>query len=163
MRCVLPLLLIGCAAEPAPLLDGARWSQADADAGPFAAHGEGAPDCRAAGWGPELGGLEVDTGECPYASLQQRTLVRARAGDRLVVEWWHQRLASVEPSEGHLALTVDDHVLWERVVPIPSDAATYLDDIELPVDIPLDTPVLLHLHNHGTNTWNLFRVERHPQ
>ncbi|MFK7930794.1 MAG: hypothetical protein AB8H79_21605 [Myxococcota bacterium] len=135
------------------------WQTAGVDRGPFAEHAEGALACLPTGIGPELGGFEIDTTDCPYASLEQPALARGRVGDTLVIEWWHQALAALEPSTGHLALTLEDEVIWEREVPIPNPAQTYRDEVELPIDIPRGTPVLLHLHNHGANTWNVFHVQ----
>ena len=67
-----------------------------------------------------------------------------------------------EPAEGHVALAVDGVTLWERTVAIPSDPCSYTDVFESPLTAAAGATLQLHLHNHGANTWNVFRVERAP-
>ena len=162
--------LLGCAEgsdapprERGSLVDPLGWASEDPELAPFGEHhGPETPACLPGGWGPEFGGLEVDTGECPYASLTQAARTFGRPGDLLHVEWWHQDLAAVEPGTGHLALAVGDEVLWEREVRIPFPARSYTDTVPIDVEFEPDAPVHLHLHNHGANTWTIFRVEVGP-
>jgi hypothetical protein len=73
---------------------------------------------------------------------------------------WHSALVSDPPAEAHLALQIGDDLLYERVVPVPSEAAAYTDSVEVPFRADAGEIVTFHLHNHGANTWNLLRVER---
>lgn len=163
MRMLL-LALVACAPPPTggAAFDPEAFIPGDRTLGPFAHHDRGAT-CSRAGWGPELGGIELLTGPCPYVSLQAPLDVQIRAGDTLRVSWWHQQLASLTPAEGHIALTTEDAILWERTVEIPHAAESHVDDAIAPVDLDPGTPIFMHLHNHGANAWTLFHVEHIPQ
>ena len=115
-------MAVGCSGEPVDLVSGDGWVMAPASADPMPAHAEAAQDCSPAGYYSELGGLEVDTELCAYALLQQPILARVRAGDTLTLNWFHSDLVSAEPSTGHLLLSVDGELIYERVVDIPTDA-----------------------------------------
>src|SRR5690606_39377829 len=71
--------------------------------------------------------------------------------------WW-QTLASVDPAEGHLAIYVDDQLLWEEHVPIPGEAAARDLNFESPLAAPAGATLTLHLHNHGYNTWHFHEL-----
>lgn len=108
----------------------------------------------------EGGSIEVNTGICSYAWLQQPTLADLRAGDEVELVFWHSALVADGPAEGHIALWVDGEPLYDRVIAIPSDAAAYTETVSVPFSSAVGAIVTLHLHNHGVNTWNLLRVER---
>ena len=69
------------------------------------------------------------------------------------MELWHLQLAALEPAEAHVAVHLGDEVLIDEIVPIPSPAdvlsRTFMADFEAPAN----TPVVIHLHNHGYNSW----------
>ncbi|TNE87700.1 MAG: hypothetical protein EP330_17655 [Deltaproteobacteria bacterium] len=160
MRHFVPFLLVACgASEPVPLIAGVSWTAAPATADPMPEHDEGAA-CGAGGFGEELGGVEVDTEICPYAVLQHALLDSFEPGDTLRINWYHSDLVWAEQTEGHLLLTLDGEVLYERTVPIPADAAAYLEEFEPELGAAEGDPLVLHLHNHGFNTWNMFSLER---
>lgn len=156
---VLPMLLSGCAEPvPVPIVDGSAWVQMDASDDPLPTHSEGLTACSPEGWGPELGGLEVETGVCAYASLEQPLLIDLQTGDAIEIAWWHQTLNAETPTEGHIALLIGEQILWERTIAIPGDARSYNDSATMPLDAPAGTAIRLHLHNHGANSWNLNKV-----
>jgi len=116
----------------------------------LAAHRPDEVDCPVATWGLEAGGLEVQTGACTYLALGQP--VRLSGGDLLDVVLWHDALDAAEPGEGHAALWLDDQILWEVTVPIPSPAGFH----DAAVAVPHGGGMLgWHLHNHGYNSWTL--------
>lgn len=151
------------AAQPAPefdLADMESWTEATG-IDPLAPHRPAdTPDCLTGGWLYEGLTLEVDTGECPYAALSQSLLGSFEQGEPIEVVFWHADLVALEPSEGHIAILVDDEMLWERTIPIPSEPCAYTDVIEAPFAAAEGATLRLHLHNHGANTWNLRRVQR---
>lgn len=153
--------LLGCAPDPVEvdLVDVGSWTAATST-DPWADHATPGVDCRPGGVGREDLTLEVDTGECPYAFLAQPLLHGFDVGDRLEIVFWHADLAALEPSDGHIALLIDDAVLWERTVSIPSSPCAYADTIEAPLEAIAGQSIRLHLHNHGANTWNLHRIRR---
>lgn len=159
---LLPLLLIACTgpgepAEPRPgadLLDVEAFVLSDAD--PL---GHGDVDCPAAAWTIEGATVEVDTGACPLAVLEQPLLADVLPSDTLELVFWHNQLVAEEEAEAHLALLIDGTVIYERFVPIPSEPEAYTERI---TGVRADPGALLqlHLHNHGANSWNLLHVER---
>jgi hypothetical protein len=110
------------------------------------------------GWYPESGGIEIDTGACNYLSLRQPLMAALEPGDPLHLRLWWQTLASVDPAEGHLAIFVDDALLWEEHVPIPGPAAARSLDFESPLGAPAGATLTLHVHNHGYNTWHFHEL-----
>jgi hypothetical protein len=156
-------LLPGCAAssdppdpEPSwvPLVLAEEWQPAPAD--PMASHaGADAIACGEQDWHAELAGLEIETTRCNYTAVEQPLLADLVQGDELRVRVWWQTLVSPAPVEGHLALFVGDALVWEEHVAIPGPAAARDVDLVSPVSEPAGTPVTFHLHNHGSNTWNL--------
>lgn len=157
-------LVLGCASSedpdptPAwvPLVLAEDWQPALAGADPIAHHtGADAIVCGEQDWHVELEGLEIETTRCNYASVQQPLLVDLAQGDELRVRVWWQALASPEPVDGHLALLVGDELVWEEHVAIPGPAAAHDVTLASPVSAPAGTTVTFHLHNHGSNTWNL--------
>lgn len=157
-------LLLGCASPADPDLDPSwiplvlpeDWQPAPAGDDPMAGHtGPDAIACGAGDWHAELGGLEIETTRCNYAVLEQPLLADLAAGDALRVRVWWQALVSPEPVEGHLALLVDGAPVWEQHVAIPGPAAAHEITLASPVSAPAGTTVTFHLHNHGSNTWNL--------
>lgn len=160
-------LVLGCATSPpdsdpdpsidpswVPLVLAEEWQPAPAD--PMASHAGGDTiACGEADWHAELAGLEIETTRCNYAAVEQPLLADLVQGDQLRVRVWWARLASPEPVEGHLALFVGGALVWEEHVAIPGPAAARDVELASPVSAPAGTPVIFHLHNHGSNTWNL--------
>jgi hypothetical protein len=110
------------------------------------------------GWALESGGIEVRTDQCNYLSLQQPLLAAIEPGDPLHLELWWQTLASVEPAQGHLALFVDDELLWEELVPLPGPADARSLEFPSPLRAPAGATLTLHLHNHGYNAWHFHEL-----
>ncbi len=156
------MLLCACSggAEPeaprasADLLDVAAFVPADVD--PM---GHGRVDGPPVGWTLEGVTLEIDTGACHLAVFEQPLLADVRPDDVLELVFWHNQLVAEEPAEAHFALLVEDEVVYERFVPIPSDPLAYTDRFDGVTAAPGDR-LQLHLHNHGANTWNLLHLER---
>ncbi len=154
---------VGCVGGVVPagaVLTAEGW-RLDLDAAdPFPDHRPAEPACPETSWGVEGEGIEVDTGACSYGQFVQPSRLDLLAGDVLRLTAWHHDLVAEEPGQGHLALCLDGQPLWERVVDIPAAAQSY--DIELTVDrdLPAGSEVLLHLHNHGANTWTFHGLQR---
>lgn len=130
-----------------------QWRSTGAGEDPLADHRPEAVDCSASGWRYEGGGIEIDTGACNYLSLSQPLAVDLAAGETIRIAAWWQSLASVEPAEGHLAVLIDDEVVWQERVPIPGPADIRRSEVTMTTAVPAGAPVTLHLHNHGYNTW----------
>lgn len=155
---VLAIAMLACSDPgPVPLIEGSGWSAADASLDPQAEHG-GTP-CYG-GFAEELGGVEIDTAICDYAVLQHALIEGFSARDTLGLNWWHSDLVAEDPGVGHVLLTIGDETLYEAEVDIPTGAQAYLLDLEPGFAAQAGDPLILHLHNHGYNTWNLFDLSR---
>jgi hypothetical protein len=163
-------LLLGCSASPAPDTDSSwiplvlpeAWQPAPAVADPMGHHLDAdAIVCGEQDWHAELDGLEIETTRCNYAALQQPLLADLEEGSRLRVRVWWQTLVSPEPVDGHLTVFVDDQLVWEEHVAIPGPADVREVELASPVSAAAGATVSFHLHNHGSNTWNLNELALH--
>lgn len=160
MTRVVPAILVACVDDPVALspplvTETLGWAAASVEADPLADHRPVDDQCPAGSWGPEGAALEVDTGVCRYAWLEQ-TLPRAVvAGATLTADLWHTGLDAPEPAEAHVAILLGDRVMWETWAAIPSSATAWT--ISFGIDEPLAAGerIGLHLHNHGDNAWKL--------
>ncbi len=134
------------------------WSQVELAEDRFAGHRPETIDCPDAAWQPELGGLEVQTGVCNYLALMQPSLVDLEVGDRVVVDLWHDALDAAAPSRGHVAVLIEDVVVGEAEVVIPSQAEVLRFDWSVDAPLPAGSEVSLHLHNHGFNSWSFVAI-----
>lgn len=109
--------------------------------------------CAAESWYVEYTGIELDTTDCNYFALTQPLPLAVTAGEPLSLLAWHQTLLSDDPAVGHMAVLIDGVIAWEITVDIPADPGIYETSFEAPADADEGAPVVLHLHNHGYNTW----------
>ncbi len=150
----------------AALVDAEAWEVMGAGEDPAADRPEEVV-CVEEAWSVEtIGGeasLEVDTSLCNYITMVQPLLDDLVVGDRVTGRIWHQYLSATEEAEAHLAYFLAGELAWEDWVPIPLDAGIVLPDFEIGVDAPAGTPLVLHLHNHGFNTWNVIDLNREAE
>lgn len=140
------------------IIDNRLWEFTDLEDDPLSELQPEVVDCPKAAWGFENGTLEVQTGVCNYFSASQETRVVLNAGQNLQVIVYHADLIADEPAEGYVAILVNDTIIWEKTVSIPSDAANYDEIVASPVDIEASDIITFHLQNHGFNSWNLLII-----
>lgn len=146
------------ATDPAVIAVPGGWTLATADQDPFPDRPD-EPRCPEWGLRVEGGSLEVNTGDCSYATLTQATPAELPAGSRLTATVAHFDLFAPEPAMAHVALALGDTVLWSRDLPVPLAASVYPVEVVLTEPVPAGTPLLFHVHNHGANSWFLTRIE----
>ncbi len=146
-------------AEPIDLFDPSAWLATPSELDPLADHRPDPVICPTAAYGLEFGVLEVDTGQCNYLSVSQPLAHAIAAGDRLRVTVWWQTLIADPPAEGHLALLVDEQLLWETHVAIPGKADLQQIEFNSPIAAEAGDSLTFHLHNHGYNSWTLGGLE----
>lgn len=105
--------------------------------------------------------VEVDTSSCNFITLRQRIPVALDEGDELHMSLWWQRLASLEETTGHIAVLLDDEMVVEERMPIPSEADARDIVFTLNHALPQGTPLYFHVHNHGSNSWSLGPILHH--
>ena len=166
MRPVVALALLfalsGCS-EPQSLWDHQAWTQLGAASDPWPNRPEDA-DCSPLGWFPEpydgRDSVTIETNACPWASLQQPSLADVEVGDSIDLEFWHFNLTAAEPAEAEFGVLLDGQLLYSWVSPIPAPAGLVETTISSPVAAPAGAPLVLHLHNHGDNSYNFVDLIR---
>ena len=142
------------------LIDHDAWQPTGAADDPFDDR-PATPACeRGFGWAVESFDtsqtLSVDTSLCDYLTVDQPLSREVAAGSSIELRIWHFEL--VGDGEAHLAIQIGAVPLWEAMVPIPRDSQLLFETIVAPQDLGAGTPIYFHLHNHGTNTYNLIDV-----
>lgn len=141
--------------ELGSLIDHEAWQVLDASDDPLADHRPETVDCGIAGWYLETSKLEVDTNFCNYLAVEQPSLVPLEQGQLVEVIFYHFDLVAPEPALAHVAILIDDQVVWEQQIEIPGDANVFVEAFPSPISAELGSQVVVHLHNHGQNTWVL--------
>ncbi|EDM74867.1 hypothetical protein PPSIR1_20084 [Plesiocystis pacifica SIR-1] len=146
--------------ERTPLAVASGWVELPGSRDPLADHRPDPVVCSVAAWGPEGPSLEVQTGACNYFSVAHETLVELTPGDELVLDLWHDDLDASEPAKAHLALLLDGRLLLEARYAIPSEARVHQLRAEITEPAPAGAELVLHLHNHGYNSWSFVELAR---
>jgi len=162
------LAVLSCGCEPAApadavqrsLIDHAAWQEVATEDDPLNEHRPQTVTCPGAAWGIEDATLEIDTGLCNYLSLSQPSLGEVSSGELISLVAWHAQLWDAETAEAHIAVLFDNTIAWQTIVPIPSDPGVFDLEFTAPVDLAVDAPIQLHLHNHGSNTWNFLELSQ---
>jgi len=141
--------------DPEPLFAIDAFALVDAAADLWPEHRPDPVICDGVGFHAEDDYLEVETGACNYAAADAPLIASVGVDDELELLFWHNTLASVEPTVGHAALSIDGALVWELNVEIPGDAAIYTDVFSSPVSAPEGATLHYHVHNHGENSWRL--------
>jgi hypothetical protein len=137
----------------APLLDPEAFVYADLAGDPLASHQPAEIRCGLTGFYPERGELELDTGGCNYLYLEQPAPRAVPAGSALQLVLRHYDLAAPEPAQAHVAILFGDSVEWETTIDLPAPANAYEVTWRSSEALELLSPIRVHLHNHGQNTW----------
>lgn len=149
---------------PTSLVAHDRWAIGALDYDPQADHAPAIVDCARGTYHvdgvPPYQSFEVTTGDCNFLSASQpiRTSIDSGANLHLVV--WHLDLDASLPGPGHAAIAIGGQLLWEVEVDVPSKAALFDVRIPAPRDFEEGEIVVFHVHNHGTNEWNVQTVAR---
>ena len=170
--CAFALACSSGATPPGPevLVDHGAWALvATPEADPFAAPRE-RPEVHAcldaAYFEPAPGSLEVELAYCRerYVSLHQPTLVALNAQDALRFTLSHLLLRPLteDVTEAYIALAIGGVIVWEQTIQILAVANSYEVQAEIYGDFAAGSDVVLHLDNHGENsyTFSAFEVVR---
>lgn len=139
---------------PVSLVRAEAWELAPADEDPLPDERPDFVQCEI-GWDVEVGTFEVNTELCTYGTFVQTTLAQIREGDTLEFILIHDALYADEPATAHIAIAFGTEIAWETEVPIPSEPDQIRTSWTAPADVTINSPVYLHLHNHGTNNYRI--------
>ena len=149
--------------EKVAIVDNAAWSLRTEPGHLF---DDSAGECLSSGYAEEDGVFEIVTDACDPGTFTQELLVAVSAGERIQLIFWHLGLFNPYDAEAHIAFAVGengDDLRWEVNVDLPADEEVYRPVLEVDDDIAAGTPVWLHVHNHGTNSYKLLEVTAGPQ
>ena len=145
-------------AQMAPLASGGAWRLIERSQDPFQERAEGRRPCGPLTFGEEYGGVELSTRDCGYITLTQPLLTSLQRGERVEISAWHGPLVSASPAEGLMALSLGQELIWSRALLIPSEAQSWREVFESPVDAREGEALLFHVSNHGANSYNLYSL-----
>ncbi len=144
------------------LIDHHKWVAVESTEDPFPSHRPEEIVCPDYAYKVEGEGdaelFEVETDLCNYVTLVQNSIRSGQAGDEIEIVLWHLNLIAAEAAEAHVALQLGSELLWEQNIAIPGPEAMYTPVVSLAKDWPAGTPVYLHLHNHGANSWRFLTL-----
>lgn len=143
------------------LIDHTAWQLVPPEEDPFWDTIENSVPCPEAAYGVEGSGdasfYEVETTDCNYLTVFQPSLMAVEAGDTLKASLWHLPLASLEPAEAKLFVSIAGEIILEADIPIPSSEEVYSPQIVAEFSAPVGSPIVFHVHNHGINSWRFHR------
>lgn len=151
---------------PGPLIDNDLWEVTDGGTEFF---GEPEPDAECEeeiGYGPEeLSGeyiFAIRTDFCDYLTVTQPTRLAIQEGDTIGVRAFHATLTAPGGAEAHMGIVIGDETVLDETVVIPPDQSVPLrlmvDEWTAPKDLPLGTPILFHVDNHGGNEYAVIEL-----
>ncbi|MEY3012632.1 MAG: hypothetical protein RIT45_1367 [Pseudomonadota bacterium] len=161
------LLAAGCGTESdtprtgrIPLIDHDQWTVVPLAEDPFATEPAAADlptpwTCAEAAVLTEGGMLEIDTDYCNFVTVRTTMQDEIRVGETVRLLFWHLYLFSDPASEGVAELRVGGETWWRLETPIPAQEAIHKPKKTADRAIPAGTEILLHVHNHGANSWRL--------
>ncbi len=139
------------------------WTLLEGDEDPLRAERPDEASCSPLGLNVESDSVEVQTDECPWASLGQPLRDFVRADDTLELLFWHSALAAplevVDP-EARVELHLGEHLVWELRQPIPHEATLFNLELTPGVDVAWGERAVLHVSNHGSNSYRLTHLRR---
>ena len=103
----------------------------------------------------EAGALELDSTACDWITVRAPSLLKVRKGQEVELFFFHAPLAAEEPAEAVMEIRIGDEVWWRQVAQIPASDAFYEETLEAPAAVEEGDAIVLHVHNHGSNTYTL--------
>ena len=103
----------------------------------------------------ESGSIEIDTNLCDWVTLTAPARWAVAADEPVQMLFFHSALAAEAPTEAVMAIAFGETEVWSLTSPVPSASAFFTPDLTSPVDVEVGDPLVLHVHNHGANTYQL--------
>jgi len=141
--------------SPQPLVALEDWVQSAREQDPFVNPDSPPPECEQSGVRAEdaQGFLELDTNECNFITVIAGARYDVAEGEELQLEVSHFDLEAAAPAKANLRLWFEECAVWEKSIAIPSAAKVYSERFASPCPISQGGQVLLHVSNHGQNTY----------
>ncbi len=105
--------------------------------------------------------VEIDTRfGCGHATVAQPISAALRTGDEVQIRIFHFAQASFPADVAEVAVAIDDEILLQARVPIPTDAGLLSSRVPVGRDHAVGSVARFHVGNHGDNSWNLVELSR---
>jgi hypothetical protein len=98
--------------------------------------------------------LEIRTAWCDPADVMAPLPADVVAGARLDLTLVHSALVA-DGGQAHFAVFVGDELVWEQHTPLPAPAAFLAPRVALRHAHAAGEPVVVHVHNHGSNAYTI--------
>jgi hypothetical protein len=143
--------------EPVLVAEAAAWGPAPASVDPQPEHRPEDAVCEV-GFALEYGTFEIDTGLCTYGLFEQPSMHDVPEGTEVRIIVVHDQLYAPEPSSAHILMSIGGSIAFEARVDVPGPYGLLEEIWVADRDIPEGTPLRLHLHNHGVNSWRILDI-----
>jgi len=105
--------------------------------------------------------VEIDTRfGCGWATVAQPIAEGLVAGDEVQLRVFHFAQATFPAAEAEVAVAIDDEILLQALVPIPTRAGLLSSRVSVAADHAAGSVARFHVGNHGDNSWNLVELAR---
>lgn len=101
--------------------------------------------------------LEIRTAWCDPADVVAPLPFDVTPGTGVDITLSHSALIA-DGGQAHFALFVGDEQVWDHETTLPAPAAFLSPRVHVRAFHAVGTPVMLHVHNHGSNTYKLLGV-----
>lgn len=133
------------------------------DDGPFVAlEGDAVVPCGDGGVIHEGGRVEVRTRWCDPADLATTLTSSLSAGTVVDFQLSHDPLLA-DGGAVHLAIVVGDEIVWQLERSLPMAAAFFHERVPLALPHAAGERVVVHIHNHGANSYAIHDLRFDPQ
>lgn len=114
----------------------------------------------------ETSSVEIETDRCAWVTLGQPLAADVAADDTLDLLFFHNALAappeSVDP-DARIEIWLGDRPIWALRVPIPHEAGLHAIELQPGLAASAGDPTVLHVSNHGQNSYRLTHLKRSPR
>lgn len=100
----------------------------------------------------------IVTRRCGWGTAQAPLARAVPTGTPLTLRIWHYSLVRLFADSARLALAVEDRVVWERAIAVPSEGALIADEVVLDAPVAAGERLRWHVSNHGENSWNFLSL-----
>ncbi|QQR91246.1 MAG: hypothetical protein IPJ88_05820 [Myxococcales bacterium] len=142
-----------------PIIDLASAQVLDPEDDPFLQDQPDSFDCQRPLPILEADALEFNTANCDYYLVRFPLLKALRVNQSVSILFWYSDLRASEATTGHVAIVINGQLLWEKSPPIPSSSRIFQEKVPLTFNAELGEDLIIHLHNHGENSWKLGSLE----
>jgi hypothetical protein len=104
--------------------------------------------------------LTINTNFCGWATVTEKLNVPFQKGDDFFARVFYFQQIAPGIANAHLVATVDGRPLFQQTIPLPAPSTLIAQDFKAPFGANPGATLMLHLDNHGVNTWNILELSK---